>query len=59
MKLLLTRAAALLPTALSDAAGLAGAGLLAYGAALVYLPAGLMTGGALLLAGAWLSARHA
>jgi hypothetical protein len=42
-----------------DAAGLAGACLLSYGAWLVYPPAGFIAGGALLIAGAWLSARGA
>lgn len=40
-----------------DAAGLAGAGLIAYGAWLVYAPAGFIAGGALLIAGALLLAR--
>lgn len=35
-----------------DAAGIAGAGLIAYGAWLVYHPAGFIVGGVLLLAGA-------
>ena len=43
---------------LTDLCGMAGSGLVAYGAWLVYHPAGLMTGGAVLLAGAWLSARN-
>ncbi|MFI4983301.1 MAG: hypothetical protein ACHQIO_23350 [Nevskiales bacterium] len=42
---------------LRDAAGLGGAGLCAYGAWLIYPPAGFIAGGVLLLAGAWLSAR--
>jgi hypothetical protein len=40
-----------------DLAGIAGGGLVAYGAGLVNLPAGIIVGGLLLLAGAWLSAR--
>lgn len=40
-----------------DLAGLAGAGLVAYGAWLVYAPAGFITAGTLLLAGAALLAR--
>ncbi len=39
-----------------DAAGLAGAGLIAYGAWQVYHPAGFIVGGVLLVAGAWLLA---
>lgn len=46
-----------LPGIVRDIAGLGGAGLVAYGAWLVYAPAGFITGGVLLLAGAWLSAR--
>ncbi|MEA3042984.1 MAG: hypothetical protein QOH47_822 [Sphingomonadales bacterium] len=42
-----------------DAAGLAGAGLVAYGAWLVYAPAGFVVAGLLLLAGALLHARGA
>lgn len=37
----------------TDAAGLAGAGLLSYGAWLVYQPAGFIVLGSLLLAFAW------
>jgi hypothetical protein len=43
--------------ALRDAAGLFGAALVAYGAWLVYAPAGFIAGGALLIAGAFLAAR--
>jgi hypothetical protein len=39
-----------------DFAGLAGAGLVSYGAWLVYAPAGFVVGGLLLLAGAVLHA---
>lgn len=41
----------------TDAAGLAGAGLITYGAGLVYRPAGFIVGGLFLLAGAWMFAR--
>lgn len=41
-----------------DAAGLAGAGLITYGAHLVFIPAGYVTAGLFLLAGAWLAARR-
>jgi hypothetical protein len=40
-----------LPALIRELAGLAGAGLIAYGAWLVYAPAGFVTGGILLLAG--------
>lgn len=40
-----------------DIAGLAGIVLIAYGAWMVYRPAGLITGGAELVAVAWLTAR--
>lgn len=43
--------------ALRDAAGLAGAMLVSAGAGLVYLPAGLITAGVMLLGAAWLTAR--
>ncbi len=43
--------AALLPTLLRDAAGIAGAALIAYGAWQVFRPAGFITAGALMLAG--------
>lgn len=46
-----------LPDLTRDFAGLAGAGLIAYGSALVYRPAGFIVGGLLLLAGALLTAR--
>lgn len=42
----------LLPIVARDAAGLAGAGLIAYGAWLVYAPMGYIVGGTLLLMGA-------
>ena len=48
---------AALPTLLRDAFGLSGAGLCAYGASLIYVPAGFIVGGALLLAGAVLMAK--
>lgn len=40
-----------------DTAGIGGAALTAYGASLIYPPAGFIVAGLLLLAGAWLSAR--
>lgn len=46
-----------LPTLVRDAAGLAGVGLLSYGAWLAWPPAGFMVAGALILAGVVLSAR--
>ena len=51
--------AAALPSLMRDAAGLAGIGLIAYGAWLVYPPAGFIAAGALLLALAVLTARAA
>jgi len=59
VKRLLRQIVAAIPTLLRDAAGLGGAGLCAYGAWLIYAPAGFIAGGVLLLAGAWLSARGA
>lgn len=44
------------PALLRDVSGLAGAVGISYGAWLVYQPAGFIVGGALLLAGALLSA---
>jgi|GEM_PF-5389773 len=44
-------------SAVRDGLGVAGAGLTAYGAGLVYRPAGFIVLGALLLAAAWLLAR--
>ena len=49
--------AAALPGITRDLAGLVGAGLVAYGAWLVYSPAGFIVGGLLLIAGAILTAR--
>jgi hypothetical protein len=40
-----------------DTLGIAGGGMVAGGAGLIYLPAGLIVAGVLLLGGAWLSAR--
>lgn len=48
---------ALLPSLLRDAAGIAGAASLAYGAAAIYRPAGFIVGGVLLLAAALLTGR--
>jgi hypothetical protein len=39
---------------LADSIGLLGAGLLSYGAWLVYAPAGFIVGGVLLLAAGWM-----
>ncbi len=52
-------AAAAAPAVLRDAAGLAGAGMVAHGAAEIYAPAGWIVGGIMLLAAAWLAARSA
>jgi hypothetical protein len=40
-----------------DIAGIAGAGLIIYGAWLIYPPAGFLSAGLMLLAAAWLTAR--
>jgi hypothetical protein len=48
---------AAVPGLLRDGAGLAGAGLVAYGAWLVFPPAGFIVAGVLLLTGACLIAR--
>lgn len=45
------------PVLLWDGAGLAGAALIAYGAWLIYVPAGFIVGGLMLLIAAWLRAR--
>jgi hypothetical protein len=45
------------PTLVRDVAGLGGCGLVAYGAGLIYHPAGFIIGGLFLMAGAFLSAR--
>lgn len=57
IKLLEERIAAGWGFVLRDLGGLAGAGLLAYGAWQTYPPAGYLVGGALLLAGAWIAGR--
>lgn len=41
--------------AIRDLAGLAGAGLIAFGTWQIYQPLGIIVGGVLLLAGAWIS----
>ncbi|MDE1914732.1 MAG: hypothetical protein KGJ57_17465 [Sphingomonadales bacterium] len=41
-----------------DAAAVAGAGLIAFGADLIYRPAGFIVAGGFLLGGAWLTARR-
>lgn len=48
---------ATLPVIVRDVAGLLGAALLAYGARLIYPPAGYIVGGLLLLAGSLFLAR--
>lgn len=45
------------PALIRDGAGLAGVGLVSYGAGLVYAPAGYITAGLLLIAGAFLAGR--
>jgi hypothetical protein len=50
------RAIAALPFLARDAAGIGGAGLVAYGSWLIFPPAGYIAGGLLLLVGAWISA---
>lgn len=40
-----------------DCVGIAGGGLIAGGASLIYLPVGMIVGGAMLVAFAWLHAR--
>lgn len=54
---LLKQIGRLAPVLGRDAAGVAGIGLIAYGAWLVYPPAGFIAGGVELVAAAWLSAR--
>lgn len=49
---------AALPIPFRDSLGLAGAALIAYGARLVYEPAGFIVTGGMLLAVAWLMARR-
>ncbi len=51
--------APVLPLIARDGAGLAGAGLVAYGAWMIYAPAGFIVGGGLLMAGAYLNAKAA
>ena len=51
------RIASKLGVLVRDAIGLAGAGLVAHGAWLVYEPAGFIVAGLLLIAAAWLGAR--
>jgi hypothetical protein len=46
------RVAAAVPNLLRDLAGLAGIGAIAYGAWMIYPPAGFITGGLLLVVGA-------
>ena len=50
---------AVFPAVARDIFGLAGVGLVSYGAWLVYVPAGFISGGTLLIAGALLSGRSA
>lgn len=53
------RAAAVAADLLPDAALVAGAGLVSYGAAMIYEPAGYIIGGAFLLFAGWAAARNA
>jgi hypothetical protein len=53
------RAAEVGAALLRDGAGLAGVALMAYGAWLIYPPAGFIAGGAFLLLGALLASRNA
>lgn len=53
----LPKVAQLLGAAAQDSAALAGAGLVAYGAGLIYRPAGFIVLGGLLIVGAFLSAK--
>lgn len=46
-----------LEDALRDLAGIAGVGMVAVGASMIYLPAGLIVGGVLVLVGVVLTAR--
>lgn len=48
---------AVVPVVIRDLAGLGGAGLVAYGAWLIYVPAGFIIGGVLLILAAVLAAR--
>jgi hypothetical protein len=57
MKRALTMIAAAVPALLRDALGLTGVGLIAYGAWLVYRPAGAIVLGAMLVIGVVLTAR--
>lgn len=50
---------AVFPALARDFTGLSGVGLVSYGAWLVYVPAGFITGGVLLLVGAVISGRRA
>jgi hypothetical protein len=54
----LAKAATAVPELALNLVGFAGAGLIAYGAWLIYQPAGFITGGVLLLGGALLIARR-
>lgn len=54
---ILKAAGSLAPALGRDSVGVAGAALVAYGAWLIYEPAGFIVGGAMLLAAAWLSAK--
>lgn len=55
----LKRLRAAWPTIARDFSGLLGAGLIAFGVAEIYRPAGLIVAGAMLLAAVFLSARAA
>lgn len=55
---LLGRGVRALPAALCDLVGFAGAGLISYGAWLIYVPAGFLVGGILLMAFSMLVGRR-
>ncbi len=57
LKAIAATAAKRAPAVVRDFAGLAGCGLVSVGAGMIYAPAGLIVGGLLLMAGAFLSAK--
>ena len=54
----LLKALSVFPALLCDVAGFAGAALVSYGSWLIYVPAGFLVGGVLLIAGAVLFGRR-
>ena len=48
---------AVAPVLARDAVGISGAAMIAYGASMIYPPAGWIVGGVMLLVSAWLSAK--